>query len=56
MFKKIGSIIIFIACFVGVKYAFEIWLEKYRKNQAVTAVEEVFSEIEKEAEDFWENR
>ena len=52
MFKKIGSIIIFIACFVGVKYAFEIWLEKYRKNQAVTAVEEVFSEIEKEAENY----
>ena len=50
MFKKIGLIIIFISCFVIAKYAVQSGVEKYRENKVVTAVEEAYSEIEKEAE------
>lgn len=50
MFKKIGIIVIFISCFVIAKYAVQFGMEKYRENKVITAVEEAYSEIEKEAE------
>jgi len=49
MIKKLGSVIIFIIFFFGAKYFLQYGISKYQNMKEINAVENLFSEIEKEA-------